>query len=133
MKQINQFIICLLWTISLSGYSLAAAAEADFYVATDGNDKWSGKLAAPNDGETDGPFATLERARTALRASGKVGGTVLIRGGDEIRTHDIHVGNVMHVHCNPLRSRNLIFRGSSKHPICTKLFARTGMNWQGVA
>jgi hypothetical protein len=31
---------------------------------------------------------------------------------DEIRTHDIHVGNVMGVHCNPLLSRNLIFRGS---------------------
>ena len=40
---------------------------ADFYVATNGNDAWSGKLAAPNAGNTDGPFATLRRARNAVR------------------------------------------------------------------
>jgi len=41
---------------------------------------------------------------------------------DEIRTHDIHVGKVMDVHCTALLSRNLSFRGSSRHQICTKLF-----------
>ncbi len=59
---------------------------ADFYVATNGNDGWSGKLAAPNGRRTDGPFATLERARAELRnlkAAGKFkdGGTVHLRGG----------------------------------------------------
>ena len=52
---------------------------------------------------------------------------------DEIRTHDIHVGNVKGVHCNPLLSRNLSFQKFPKNQICTKLFALPGMNWQGVA
>jgi len=29
-----------------------------------------------------------------------------------------------------LGKQDLIFRGSSKHQICTKLFALPGMNWQ---
>jgi len=38
-----------------------------FYVAPDGNDRWSGRLRAPNEERTDGPFATLPRARDAIR------------------------------------------------------------------
>jgi len=41
-----------------------------FFVATNGNDSWSGRLAAPNAEGTDGPFATLERAQSAMRATG---------------------------------------------------------------
>ena len=40
---------------------------AEFYVATDGRDAWSGTLAAPNAQKTDGPFASLARARDAVR------------------------------------------------------------------
>ncbi|OGV68283.1 MAG: hypothetical protein A3K19_08070 [Lentisphaerae bacterium RIFOXYB12_FULL_65_16] len=67
--------------IGLSGLVLAAmlaaggpaaavtAAEpgARLYVATDGNDAWSGTRSRPNWGKSDGPFATLERARDAVR------------------------------------------------------------------
>jgi hypothetical protein len=45
----------------------AAAAEADFYVAADGNDAWSGRLAAPNAEKTDGPLATVPAAQRAVR------------------------------------------------------------------
>jgi hypothetical protein len=45
----------------------AQSTVADFYVATDGNDKWSGTLAAPNSNSTDGPFATISRAQTAVQ------------------------------------------------------------------
>ena len=38
-----------------------------FYVATDGDDLWSGKLASPNSNGDDGPFASLARARDAAR------------------------------------------------------------------
>ena len=59
--------------------------EATFFVATDGSDAWSGKLAAPNAEKTDGPFATLEKARDALRAIDRKGRTtplvVMVRGG----------------------------------------------------
>ena len=57
------------------------------YVATGGSDTWSGALAAPNQGGTDGPFKTLDRARDAIRALKKAGPlppggvTVRVRGG----------------------------------------------------
>lgn len=43
--------------------------QASFFVAPNGNDAWSGRLAAPNAEGTDGPFATLARARDAMRTS----------------------------------------------------------------
>jgi hypothetical protein len=55
---------------------------ADFYVATNGKDSWSGTLDAPNGDSSDGPFATLDRARRAVQ--GEPGGrhTVMVRGGN---------------------------------------------------
>lgn len=41
--------------------------KADFYVAPNGNDSWSGTMEAPSKDETDGPFASLERAQKAVR------------------------------------------------------------------
>ena len=40
---------------------VAAAQERAFYVAANGNDAWSGRLAEANAEKTDGPFATVER------------------------------------------------------------------------
>ena len=37
------------------------------YVSTVGNDNWSGKLSQPNRDKTDGPFATLQKARDMIR------------------------------------------------------------------
>ena len=62
-------------------------AVAMFYVSTVGNDAFSGKLAEPHAGKTDGPLATLTGARNAIRALKKAGPlpsggvTVVIRGG----------------------------------------------------
>ena len=39
-----------------------------------GNDQWSGRLAAPNGDASDGPFATLQKARDAIRAVEEVHG-----------------------------------------------------------
>ncbi|MGH9498986.1 MAG: hypothetical protein ACRD3L_07560, partial [Terriglobales bacterium] len=47
--------------------SVISAANINFFVATNGKDSWSGKLAAPNDGRTDGPFASLARAQVAVQ------------------------------------------------------------------
>ena len=44
-----------------------APAVDKLYVATNGNDTWSGRLPAPNKAATDGPLATLEGARDAVR------------------------------------------------------------------
>ncbi len=46
---------------------LDAAPQADLFVATNGNDAWSGRLDQPNDARADGPLATLERARQLVR------------------------------------------------------------------
>jgi parallel beta-helix repeat protein len=40
---------------------------AMFYVSPQGNDAWSGAHPEPNVGRTDGPFATIARARDAIR------------------------------------------------------------------
>ena len=59
-----------------------AEESAVYYVATNGNDAWSGTRAAPNAAGTDGPFASLVRARDAIhkaQANGPV--TVSVRGG----------------------------------------------------
>jgi regulation of enolase protein 1 (concanavalin A-like superfamily) len=45
----------------------ADAAKGDFYVSPRGNDGWSGTLAEANAAGTDGPFATLQRAQSAVR------------------------------------------------------------------
>ncbi|MBN2450754.1 MAG: right-handed parallel beta-helix repeat-containing protein [Lentisphaeria bacterium] len=54
---------------------------ADFFVSPVGNDAWSGRLAATNATGTDGPFASLARARDAVRREGGRDVTVLLRGG----------------------------------------------------
>ena len=60
--------------------------QAEYYVATDGNDAWSGRLPRPNAERTDGPFATVSAARDTIRRSGRAGGRagplcVVLRGG----------------------------------------------------
>lgn len=39
----------------------------NLYVAPEGNDQWSGRLARPNADRTDGPLASLQGARDAVR------------------------------------------------------------------
>lgn len=57
------------------------------YVAVNGNDTWSGRLAEPDAGGADGPFATVEHARDAIRSMKQTNGLpaggvrVLIKGG----------------------------------------------------
>jgi len=56
-----------------------------FFVATNGNDAWSGNLAVPNRQRTDGPFATMAQALRAVREkrAGGIGqpANIVIRGG----------------------------------------------------
>jgi hypothetical protein len=50
-------------------------APGVFFVATNGNDQWSGRLPAPSRKGTDGPFATLPRAFKAIREARQQGAT----------------------------------------------------------
>lgn len=60
---------CLLGVIAGKFLRPQNHGTIEFFVSPQGNDQWSGHLAAPNSAGTDGPFVTLERARDALRAS----------------------------------------------------------------
>jgi len=42
-------------------------AGIELFVAVDGNDRWTGRLPAPNRGGTNGPFATVRAAQRAVR------------------------------------------------------------------
>jgi hypothetical protein len=50
-----------------NGGNQNSGTGADFYIATDGNDSWSGTLPAPNADNTDGPFATIAKAQAAVQ------------------------------------------------------------------
>ena len=72
------------------------------YVALNGNDVWSGRLAEPNAAKTDGPFATLARARDEVRSlkirnpQSPIRNTVFVRSGlyslPETRSEERRVG-----------------------------------------
>ncbi|HOV76994.1 MAG TPA: hypothetical protein PLS24_03140, partial [Sedimentisphaerales bacterium] len=47
--------------------ALSVQAATTIYVSPSGNDSWSGQIAQPNAQKTDGPVATLQRARDILR------------------------------------------------------------------
>lgn len=58
----------------------------ELFVSPLGNDRWSGQLAAPNRGKTNGPFATIARAQQAVRKLRRKGDLpapvrVALRGG----------------------------------------------------
>ena len=65
-----------------TGVADCGTPDADYYVATNGNDNWSGTLDTPNQGKTDGPFATLDRARRAIQGMPSGRNKVMIRGGN---------------------------------------------------
>lgn len=85
---IASVLACLIIALALVGKSADAANPEPvvFHVATNGNDGWSGKMADPDPSNTDGPFATLTRARDAVREMKRGRGlttpvNVVIRGG----------------------------------------------------
>jgi parallel beta-helix repeat protein len=96
----------LSWLIASVAYVLllvslpALAAPAKplaFFVSPTGNDAWTGTLATPNATKTDGPFATLTRARDAVRelkAKGPLTAPVMVRvrGGKYYVTETLAFG-----------------------------------------
>lgn len=74
-------------TFLLAAQAVAGAVKADFFVAPGGSDRWSGRLPNADAKKTDGPFATVDRARRAVAAlreaepARKTPVSVLLRGG----------------------------------------------------
>ena len=74
--------LILMLAMLTASVCFAETPKADFYVASGGSDKWSGTVAEPNTQGSDGPFATLTRARDAVRKLKEEKDiVVLIRGG----------------------------------------------------
>jgi len=86
----GRFILNIFSIAVLSIFTACAGNQDEktaVYVSTLGDDSWSGRLPEPKAGTTDGPFATLARAREAVREMKRnstlpeVSITVFIRGG----------------------------------------------------
>ncbi len=83
--------------VESGGPAGVAGGGVRFYVSPEGRDSWSGGLPNPNRAGTDGPFATLVRARDAVRALKAAGPlsvpvTVLLRGGRYYVTEPVQFG-----------------------------------------
>ncbi|MGJ8592756.1 MAG: right-handed parallel beta-helix repeat-containing protein [Aquaticitalea sp.] len=84
MKQQLILMLTLFIGYACSSSEISTKKNPDFYVSTQGSDDWSGTLENPNSEGTDGPFATLARARDAVRTLKKTKSeniVVQIRGG----------------------------------------------------
>ena len=68
-------------TVTVDAPGALTGAGLAFYVAPNGDDDWSGRLAQPNAAGTDGPFATLNAARLAMENSLPTQ-TTYVEGGD---------------------------------------------------
>jgi len=71
--------------LELAMVAVASPGPLTFYVATNGNDAWSGRLALPNQARSDGPLASLAEARGRIRGRRAEARNqpvqVLVRGG----------------------------------------------------
>src|SRR5438445_13872614 len=80
------------YRVLIIGLLFDASARADFYVSPRGSDAGAGTIASP--------FATLEKARDAVRAAKQSGAatggtvTVWLRGGDFVRTNALALSAV---------------------------------------
>lgn len=80
--------LCLLAPIA------AARAALAIYVSPSGDDHWSGQLETANAGRTDGPVASLVRARDLIRAEAPhAGAEVVIAGGTYFLDSNVEFSN----------------------------------------
>ena len=70
--------LILMSALMVASVCRAAVPAADFYLSPRGSDEWSGTLSVPNAQGTDGPFASLERARDAVRVLKKKKSTDIV-------------------------------------------------------
>ncbi|ACB76194.1 right-handed parallel beta-helix repeat-containing protein [Opitutus terrae] len=92
MLSIPRFFVAISAT-TFGWFACASAAPVQFHVASDGSDQWSGTRAAPNSARTDGPFASLERARAAVQNADRTAGLeVVLHAGTYARSASLDLG-----------------------------------------
>lgn len=68
MKTLRSLVVCMcVLLLCASVWASSARDTITLFVAENGNDDWSGRRAAPNVGDTDGPLASIDGARQAVR------------------------------------------------------------------
>jgi len=125
-------LFLFLSTLTVTNVSFSQSDEnIILYVSLQGNDAWSGRLAAPNPQVNDGPFATIERARDEIRHLKKKHQlnrpvTVFVRGGtyyldqpivfgpDDSGTKDFPITYRAFPGEHPLLSGGLVVKGWKK-------------------
>jgi hypothetical protein len=81
------FLVTLLISFGSTAHAQTVApanGPADFYVSPQGNDKWSGTLPQASADQSNGPFATLDRAVQAARdrkTAGQPSPVIMLRSG----------------------------------------------------
>lgn len=69
----SRFVLAVALAFLAAPYSVAEPSSHILFVSPAGDDAWSGALASPAPDGSDGPFATLSRARDAVRELGETG------------------------------------------------------------
>ena len=86
--------------ITVQGSRRFAPTTVTLYVAPNGNNFWSGRFAAPNSTNTDGPLATFDRARAIVQQINKSG---LTQVNVEFRAGNVRPSCNRNVHGSRLR------------------------------
>jgi parallel beta-helix repeat protein len=105
-------------TAALGDLERSESSVRIFYVAPNGNDQWTGALPIADLSRKDGPFATLEQARNAIRELKEEGSkdsfTVLVRGG----IYQLNETFTLGPQDSGTESRPLVFKAfDNEHPV----------------
>ncbi len=97
--------------------TLCSAQPANFHVAPNGNDAWSGTLAQPNPQRTDGPVASLTRARDLVRAARKSGLAVPVNVLIAPGVYYLEQGLALNAQDSGSPEAPITYQGQSRHSV----------------
>lgn len=130
----RKFSVTLGLTLLLGGLVMSGPQPLKIYVAVNGKDSWSGRLPTPNSKRTDGPFATLERARDEIRKLKQQGkfpkGGVIVEVKSGI--YELKQPLILTAEDSGLPDAPIIYR-ASKSKTVRLLGGRLVTNWRKVS
>lgn len=123
-KHLSRATLSVIFVVAWASCPCIAAPElADpragrpcYFVSPSGNDQWSGRLATPSGDAGDGPLATLQKARDAVRALKK--STGLPEGGVTIwigaGTHNLEQGLELTAEDSGAAGKPIVYRAAAE-------------------
>jgi hypothetical protein len=108
---------------ALMVFALPGLADT-YYVSTEGDDLWSGKISAPNTTGKDGPFATIHKALSVVREQPYRPGKkmeVVLRGGEYSISEPVVISGILasRLVIRNQESEKVVLRGSDLLADCT--------------